>query len=130
MARISKGAVGEVLAARYLRKNGYTILSANYRTRFGEIDIIAANKKYIAFVEVKQRASAAMYTPREAVTPVKQRKLIRAAMLYLQTHADIELQPRFDVISIVTEDGDDPLQVKELTHLPAAFDVGNMHAVF
>ncbi len=130
MARISKGAVGEVLAARYLRRKGYTILSANYRTRFGEIDIIAANKKYIAFVEVKQRGSAAIYTPQEAVTPVKQRKLLRTALLYLQTHADIDLQPRFDVISIVMADGDDPMQVKQLTHFPAAFDAGNMYAAF
>ncbi len=129
MARISKGAVGEVLAARYLRQNGYTILSANYRTRFGEIDIIAANKKYIAFVEVKLRSSVAIYTPQEAVTPSKQRKILRTALLYLQTH-ETDLQPRFDVISIVTEDGDDPMRVKEFDHLTAAFDVGEEYATF
>ena len=44
MPRISRGAAGEVMAARYLRKKGYTLLAANYRTRFGEIDIIAADK--------------------------------------------------------------------------------------
>lgn len=130
MARISKGAVGEVLAARYLRKHKYTILAANYRSRFGEIDIIAANKKYIAFVEVKQRGRAAIYTPQEAVTLVKQRKIRRTAMLYLQTHSDIALQPRFDIISIVMEDGDDPMLVKELTHFPAAFEAGEMYETF
>lgn len=129
MAGISKGAVGEVLAARYLRKKGYTILSANYRTRFGEIDIIAANKKYIAFVEVKLRGSAAIYTPQEAVTPVKQRKIIRTAMLYLQTH-ETDLQSRFDVISILTEDGDDPMKVKSLSHMPGAFEAGEGYATF
>ena len=130
MARISKGAAGEVLAARYLRKHHYTILSANYRTRFGEIDIIAADKQYIAFVEVKQRADTAIYTPQEAVTSVKQRKIRRTAMLYLQTHADIRLQPRFDVISIVMAGGEDPMQVKELTHLKAAFDAGDTYEAF
>ncbi len=128
MAGISKGAVGEVLAARYLRQKGYTILSANYRTRFGEIDIIAADKKYIAFVEVKQRGSAAIYTPKEAVTSEKQRKLRRTAMLYLQTHREIELQPRFDVISIVMAESDDPMQMQELTHDIAAFDAEDMYA--
>ena len=76
MARLSKGAVGELLAARYLRKQKYTLLAANYRTRFGEIDIIAANRKYIAFVEVKQRNSAAISTPQEAVTAEKQQKIL------------------------------------------------------
>ncbi len=129
MAGVSKGAVGELLAARYLRRHGYEILAANYRTRFGEIDIIAANKQYIAFVEVKLRADTAIYTPQEAVTAVKQRKILRTAMLYLQTHAT-DLQPRFDVISIVTKAGDDPLEVKSLTHLPHAFDAGDIHATF
>ncbi len=122
MAGLPKGAAGELLAARYLRKKGYTLLAANYRTRFGEIDIIAANRKYIAFVEVKQRDSAAIYTPQEAVTPAKQQRIIRTAMLYLQTH-ETDLQPRFDVIAIVTDDKD-PLKVRSLVHLPAAFDAG------
>lgn len=130
MARISKGAAGEVLAAQYLRKKKYTILAANYRTRFGEIDIIAANRKYIAFVEVKQRDSAAIYTPQEAVTSAKQRKLVRTAMLYLQTH-ETDLQPRFDVISIVTrKDAADPMEVESLVHIPNAFDVGEEYATF
>lgn len=122
MANLPKGAAGELLAARYLRKKGYTLLAANYRTRFGEIDIIATNRKYIAFVEVKQRDSAAIYAPQEAVTPAKQQRIIRTAMLYLQSH-ETSLQPRFDVIAIVT-DPNNPLKVLSLTHIPAAFDAG------
>ncbi len=68
MARPSAGAAGEVLAARILRDKGYTILAANVRSRFGEIDIIAADRQYIAFVEVKTRSEGALYAPREAVT--------------------------------------------------------------
>lgn len=124
MARLSKGAVGELLAARYLRKHKYTLLAANYRTRFGEIDIIAANRKYIAFVEVKQRNSAAISTPQEAVTAEKQQKILRTAALYLQTHPT-KLQPRFDVISVVMDETDDPLAYKSITHFPAAFEAEN-----
>ena len=61
LAGVSKGAAGEVLAARFLRSKGYTILVSNYRTRFGEIDIIAVDAQYIAFVEVKTRSEDAYY---------------------------------------------------------------------
>ena len=128
MARVSKGAAGEVLAARYLRQKGYTLLAANYRTRFGEIDIIAADKQYIAFVEVTLRGEAAIYTPQEAVTPAKQQKIVKTAMLYLQTHPT-DLQPRFDVISIVTE-GTDAMRIRSLEHLKSAFDAGISNATF
>lgn len=124
MARLSKGTVGELLAARYLRQHKYTLLAANYRTRFGEIDIIAANRKYIAFVEVKQRNSAAISTPQEAVTAEKQQKILRTAALYLQNHPT-KLQPRFDVISVVMDETDDPLAYKSITHFPAAFEAEN-----
>jgi len=124
MAGVSKGAVGELLAARYLRKHKYTLLAANYRTRFGEIDIIAANRKYIAFVEVKQRNSAAISTPQEAVTQEKQQKILRTAALYLQNHPT-KLQPRFDVISVVRDESDDPLAFESITHFPAAFEAEN-----
>ena len=128
MARVSRGAAGEVMAARYLRKKGYTLIAANYRTRFGEIDIIAADKKYIAFVEVKLRSGAAIYTPEEAVTPLKQQKIVKAAMQYLQLHPS-DLQPRFDVLAIVADDRD-PMKARSLEHLKAAFDVGGMYAAF
>ena len=114
MARVSRGAAGEVMAARYLRKKGYTL--------------IAADKKYIAFVEVKLRSGAAIYTPEEAVTPLKQQKIVKAAMQYLQLHPS-DLQPRFDVIAIVADDRD-PMKARSLEHLKAAFDVGGMYAAF
>lgn len=128
MAGVSRGAAGEVIAARYLRKKGYTLLAANYRTRFGEIDIIAADKKYIAFVEVKLRSGVAIYTPEEAVTPQKQQRIVKAAMQYLQLHPS-DLQPRFDVIAIVADDRD-PMKTRSLEHLKAAFDVGGVYAAF
>ena len=104
MAAVSKGAAGEVLAARFLRERGYDILTANYRTRLGEIDIIAADKQYIAFVEVKTRNDAAIYAPREAVTKEKQRRILRTAARFLQQHPT-PLQPRFDVVEIYAPQG-------------------------
>lgn len=86
MAGVSSGAAGEVLAARFLREKGYTIQAANVRSRFGEIDIIAADTQYIAFVEVKTRSEGALYAPREAVTPAKQRRILATAAQYLCSH--------------------------------------------
>ncbi len=119
MAGVSKGAAGEVLAARYLRDKGYELLGANYRSRFGEIDIIAADDTYIVFVEVKSRSQNAYYTPREAVTATKQQRIIKTALLYLAEYPD-ERQPRFDVVEIVTEAGQ-PMKVLSLDHLESAY---------
>ena len=66
MHTTTKGLAGEVLAARFLREKGYTILSSNYHSRFGEIDIIANDGPYIVFVEVKARSEGSMILPREA----------------------------------------------------------------
>lgn len=115
MAHISKGAAGEVLAARFLREQGYDILAANYRCRFGEVDIIAADDAYIVFVEVKTRGESARYTPREAVTVAKQQRIRKTAMLYLQQHPT-DRQPRFDVIEIIADPAH-PLVAKSIEHI-------------
>ncbi|HHV51376.1 MAG TPA: YraN family protein [Candidatus Avimonas sp.] len=128
MAGVSKGAAGEVLAARFLREKGYEILTANFRCRFGEIDIIATKKPYIAFVEVKTRSEDALFAPREAVTIDKQRRIIKTAMLYIQ-NTNIDLQPRFDVIEIVTRKNR-PMEIVEIDHIQGAFDLGDLYAVF
>ena len=119
MAAVSKGAAGEVLAARYLRDNGYELLAANYRCRFGEIDIIAADEAYIIFVEVKTRRSDARYAPREAVTADKQARIMKTAMLYLQRYPT-DRQQRFDVVEVTTEPTQ-PLHALHIQHLKNAF---------
>ena len=128
MAEVSKGAAGEILAARFLRGKGYTLLASNYHCRFGEIDIIAADDAYIAFVEVKARSEGALFAPREAVTPQKQRRLLQTASLYLIQHPS-PLQPRFDVIEIVTAAGE-PMRAVQLDHLMGAFESGGLGAAF
>ena len=130
MAGISKGAAGEVIAARFLREKGYDILAVNSRSRLGEVDIIAADQQVIAFVEVKTRDENGMEeSPREAVTREKQEKIKKTAALYLQ-HNPTTLQPRFDVIEVVTASGAAPLSAKRVVHLENAFETGDLRAAF
>lgn len=128
MANVSKGALGEVLAARFFRDKGYTILSSNFRCRLGEIDIIAADKKYLVFAEVKTRREDARYLPREAVTLTKQRKLIQTAAMYLSRFPS-DLQPRFDVVEVITA-ADGSMRVVELNHIIGAYEAGDLAGSF
>ena len=98
------GAWGEALAADYLRKKRYQIEAVNYRSRFGEIDLIVRNKKFLVFVEVKLRKSGSFATAKEYVDRYKQDRLRITASMYLSQNPT-ELQPRFDVIEIYAPDG-------------------------
>jgi len=128
MAGVSKGAIGEVAAARFLREKGYAILSSNYRCRQGEIDIIATMDGYIVFAEVKTRQQNAMYSPREAVTGAKQRRLIQTASIYLSKYPS-SLQPRFDVIEVVTSSAS-AYKVVEINHILGAYETGDLSRAF
>lgn len=93
------GNFGEEITEKYLIKKKYKILERNYTTKLGEIDIIAANKSNIIFVEVKTRGVNSLGFPAEAVTKSKQKKIIKTAFLYLMSN-HCELQPRFDVSEV------------------------------
>lgn len=112
-----KGAYGEYEAARYLRKKGYNITAANFRCRFGEIDIICENEKFLVFAEVKTRDENSFYTPAEAVTYKKMQRLTRTAEIYL-AHNPTLLQPRFDVVEVYTSEG----KVIKINHIENAFE--------
>ena len=98
------GAWGEALAAAYLQKKKYKILAGNYRCRFGEIDIIAENKDYLVFVEVKLRKNDKFASAMDFVDVHKQNRLRTTAEVYLSQYPT-DLQPRFDVIEIYAPDG-------------------------
>ena len=98
------GAWGEALAAQFLRARGFAILERNYRTRYGEIDLIAQDQTYLVFAEVKLRKSAYFGAAREFVDARKQERLRATALLWLEAHETC-LQPRFDVIEIYAPDG-------------------------
>ena len=76
------GREGEKQAVKYLKKNGYKILEKNYRTRFGEVDVIARKGEVVAFIEVKTRLTDIFGSPSQAVTRERQIKYIQAAKFY------------------------------------------------
>lgn len=113
------GRWGETLAAEYLRDKGYRIVAANWRCRFGEIDLIAGDGTYLCFVEVKLRKSAAYGSAAAYVDRRKQEKLRASAMLYL-SRRPTDLQPRFDVVEVYAPRGTDT-ENPEIFHLENAF---------
>ena len=123
----SIGIRGEDLAAAYLEQQGYRILARQYRFERAEVDLVcfepAARPEEggeIVFVEVKTRRGLGFGRPEEAVTPEKQRHLIRAAQAYLYEHHLQRARCRFDVIAIVLHKDRSP----EITHFKDAFWAG------
>ena len=113
------GRWGEALAARFLRQKKYQIAACNVRSRFGEIDLIAENKKYLVFVEVKLRKDVSHGNAAEFVNTRKRERVKTTAMLWLQEH-ETKKQPRFDVIEIYAPEG---LQTEHpvIRHIEDAF---------
>jgi putative endonuclease len=103
--RISLGISGEDLACRELERRGYAVLARRYRTRFGEIDIVARDGPTIVFVEVKARTSDRYGEPAEAVTLHKQIKVAAMAEDYLARRHLQGAPCRFDVVAIGFEHG-------------------------
>lgn len=98
------GAWGEALAAEYLRKKRYTLVAAGYRCRFGEIDLIVKDRKFLVFVEVKTRKNDEFARGREYVAGKKQDRIRATASMYLAQNPT-KLQPRFDVVEIYAPEG-------------------------
>jgi putative endonuclease len=94
------GKKGEDIAAAFLEKKGYNILFRNYKCSFGEIDIIAKHKKILSFIEVKTRSTKKYGLPQEAVTSVKQTKISRVALEFVQRYKMDNRAARFDVVSV------------------------------
>ncbi len=120
----SLGDFGENLTVKYLKKNGYKIVSQNFHSRYGEIDIIAVKNDILAFVEVKARAQNSLFKPREAVDYYKQNKIIKTAQLFMMAY-NSNIQPRFDVAEIVViKTEKDKYKVLEFEYIENAFSVG------
>ncbi len=112
------GKIGEDRAVEELERRGYAILARRYRSRYGEIDIVARDGDTTVFVEVKARMTAECGTAAEAVTPLKQRRLASMAVEFLARHRLADRPCRFDVVAI---DGLGPEQT--LTVYTSAFEV-------
>jgi putative endonuclease len=117
-ARRAQGDEAEERACRHLDRSGFTIVERNFRTRGGEIDIVARKGDVLAFVEVRSREVPGFGSPEESVTPAKRRRIVAAARQYLsKVPPSSWREARFDVIAI---EGSGEATV--LRHYPAAFD--------
>jgi putative endonuclease len=95
------GRQGEEAAAGFLKENGYRIIMRNYKTRLGEIDIIAQDKETLCFVEVKTRNSDRFGSGFEAISAFKQSQISKAALLFLKDNNLLGKRARFDVVQVV-----------------------------
>ena len=114
------GRRGEEAAGRHLASLGYRILERSYRTRAGEIDLIAEDGATLVFVEVKTRSSLAFGRPAEAVGPGKRARIAASASLYLAIRGGPERPCRFDVVEVL----EDPGGAVRIRHIHDAFEAG------
>lgn len=109
---IERGIEGEEIAVRALKKARYKIVERNYRVPAGEIDIIARDKKCLAFVEVRMRGSVEFGLPQETVVAAKRKRLCNAARWYLQRERIDDCECRFDVVAVIMDKGQTGPQVE------------------
>ena len=108
---IALGSLGESLARTALEQRGYAIIATRYRTRAGEIDIVAREDGCLVFVEVKARRTIECGTPAEAVTPRKQRRVIAMARDFLARYQSDATSCRFDVVAVLLTDGEPSIEI-------------------
>ncbi len=113
---IELGKQGEEIAAKYLQQEGYKIISRNYRSRYGELDIICTHNQTMVFVEVKTRKSTNFGSPEESITRSKKEHIRKVALIYLESNPQPFREIRFDVIGILVEG-----KSHRINHLRAAF---------
>jgi putative endonuclease len=111
------GKLGEDLASVMLAEKGYKIIKRNFRFSHGEIDIVAKDGDTLVFVEVKTRRSDEYGTPESALTPAKQKQIIKIAKAYLYINDISDIQCRFDVIGIIMPYNSAP----QINHIENAF---------
>lgn len=103
MRTIETGKIGEEEAVKFLKKNKYKIVERNFRTKFGEIDIIAKKGKKVVFIEVKTRKTISFGYPEEAVDERKLNKIKKVALYYIQKNK-IKSPVKVEVLSILIKD--------------------------
>jgi putative endonuclease len=103
------GRWGEDCAVQYLERKGYMILTRNFFTRYGELDIVASMEGSLIFVEVKTRSSNKFAYPEESVTPRKQRRMLQAAEQYFDQNPTSPDSWQFDVIAVTRRPGTSPV---------------------
>jgi len=125
MTSSETGKTGENAVCEYLEKQGYTIAVRNYRIKGGEIDIIAVNSYFTAFVEVKSRRPDCLVTGFEAVDERKKRLIVKTASDYCMKYPS-DLQPRFDIAQVTVENG----RVLGIEYIENAYDTTGFNFIF
>ena len=110
------GVFGEERAAEYLKKRKFKIVARNFKIIFGEVDIIARNRKEIVFAEVKTRSSKSFASPAEFVDNDKIKRITRVIEFFMK-HYKCKLSPRIDVIEVYISINDDKYTVERVNHL-------------
>ena len=116
---LQHGSLGERAAKRYLKGLGLKFLTANFRSRRGEIDLVFRDEDCLVFVEVKTRSSEEWTRPAAAVNGCKRRLLTKTALDYLRMLPLHPVKMRFDIVEVLLRDG----QVGEVRHLPNSFSL-------
>ncbi len=98
--RIEIGSLGEKLALEFLKAKGYRVKCKNFRTPFGELDIVATHRGSIVFIEVRTRTTSSLGPPFLSVTRIKQAHIIKNALFYLKRYGRIDSNWRIDVVSV------------------------------
>jgi putative endonuclease len=114
---LRRGELGERAARKFLRRRGSKFLTANFRSRRGEIDLIFRDGDCLAFIEVKTRSSEEWTRPAAAVNAARRRRLSRAALDYLRLLKNPPVKIRFDIVEVLLTEG----KVREVRHLPNTF---------
>ena len=108
------GLEGEYEAELFLRRSGYRILSRNYITPLGEIDLVAMHRNVLVFVEVRTRSTAENGPPYSSITEKKKRHMTQSAAYYMQKHGGIAREARIDVISVIISPEYGPVRTEHL----------------
>ena len=125
MNKTEIGRLGERIVGRWLERHGYSIVAQNYQIYGGELDLVAENAEYRAFVEVKTRKPNRMQSGLEAITRQKQMRIIQPAADYMQKYP-ADLQPRFDIAEVVL----DGTRLLALDYIENAFDTTGFDIIF
>lgn len=126
MKNIDTGKLGENAVKEYLLNKGYIFLKSNYHSRYGEIDIIFENDKYIIFVEVKTRKKGSLVRGINSVDIFKRGNIVKTALMYLAEFKP-QKQPRFDVAEVLINRMG---ECEKINYFENAFDMEEFGAFF
>ncbi len=112
MKRRDTGILGEKLARDFLAKHGYHILETNYRSPYGEIDIIAKYQDSLVFIEVRTKRSLQFGSPEESITPAKRERMIATGWHYLQVHDNLSSSWQISIVAIELNQKGEPSRIE------------------